>query len=286
MDTEGGVAEEKGSSSPRVSAQVSSVVQKNVGIRVYPPALDFVGVEFGPLYVMTVSVQNTDSKVRRIRIKPPTSKFFRLAYFPNTAVAPGLDAEFEVEFQALVEQDYHDSLVVYSGDDEIEIPLHAYTPAPNIEFETFCDLGVVVLGNKISKFVEFTNFGHRQGEISIECDDTNFIISPTKFVIGPKGHFIDQDKDGRMEEDEWVDFPRDQWSQKIRVEIVGQDIGPLRALAQIKVKGVDGSRVLDMNAEIVDQRLELVPTGGGGGKAVTSIPFGIMYFGESRVCFI
>ena len=74
-----------------------------------------------------------------MRIKPPETTFFRLAYFPNTAVAPGLDAQFEIEFQALVEKDYHDKLVIYSGDETIEAPLHAYTPAPNIEFDTFCE---------------------------------------------------------------------------------------------------------------------------------------------------
>lgn len=61
----------------------------NALLRVYPPAVEFVGVEFGPLYVLTVSVQNADSKVRRVRIQAPSSPFFRLSYFPDTAVAPG-----------------------------------------------------------------------------------------------------------------------------------------------------------------------------------------------------
>ena len=69
---------------------------KKSRLRVFPPAVEFYGVEFGPLYVITVSVQNADTKVRRVRIRAPETNYFRLSYFPDVAVAPGLDAKFEV----------------------------------------------------------------------------------------------------------------------------------------------------------------------------------------------
>eukprot|EP00941_MAST-03F_sp_MAST-3F-sp1_P000816 g816.t1 len=279
---EEGVLETKGGGNDN-----SSVTNKpkqfgvSPNMRVYPPALDFIGVEFGPLYVMTLSVQNTDSKVRRVRIIPPKTNFFRVAYFPNTAVAPGLDVQFEVEFQAAVEKDYHDKITVISGDESIEVPLHAYLPAPNIEFDPFCDLGVVVLNSSATKYIEFMNSGHRPGDVEIECEDENFEISPLKFQLGPKGRFIDQDRDGRMEEDEWVDYPRDQWTSRVRVEFVGTEVGPVRGVARVKLKGRSGIRVLDINAEVVDQRLELVPIGGDG-PSIEEIPFGTVYYGEKR----
>ena len=80
----------------------------------YPPEVSFEGVEFGPMYVMQVSIQNTSAKVQRVRVIPPATEFFHLNYTPQGSVAPGLDVTFEVEFQATQERDYHDRYVKHA----------------------------------------------------------------------------------------------------------------------------------------------------------------------------
>ncbi len=46
-----------------------------------------------------------------------------------------------------------------AGRDCIELPLVAYAPRPQIEFDDFVNLGAVVLDNNAFKAVEFSNIG-------------------------------------------------------------------------------------------------------------------------------
>jgi hypothetical protein len=42
-------------------------------------------------------------------------------------------------------QFFTDKLVVLSGDDRLEVPLSAAMPTPSIEFESFSNMGLIVL---------------------------------------------------------------------------------------------------------------------------------------------
>ena len=88
--------------------------EKESDLKLFPSTVEFVGVDFGPLFVISVVIQNHGKKVRRIRIKKPETSFFKVSYLPNMAIAPGLEAKFEVEFRASEERDYHDKLIVMS----------------------------------------------------------------------------------------------------------------------------------------------------------------------------
>ena len=52
-------------------------------MRVFPPVVEFHGVEVGTLYVITITIQNTSACVRRVRFKPPCSKAFTLKNEPK-----------------------------------------------------------------------------------------------------------------------------------------------------------------------------------------------------------
>ena len=60
-------------------------------LRVFPPVVEFHGIEEGTLYVLTISIQNVASGVRRIRFLPPQSDAFTLNHEPTVAIASGLE---------------------------------------------------------------------------------------------------------------------------------------------------------------------------------------------------
>ena len=77
-------------------------------MRVFPPVVEFHGVEVGTLYVITITIQNTSNTVRRVRFIPPKTRAFTLRNEPKGGLAPGLDVSADVEFFAETEQDFHD----------------------------------------------------------------------------------------------------------------------------------------------------------------------------------
>ena len=249
-------------------------------IRVYPPAVEFQGIEAGTLYCIVLCIQNASQISRRIRIIPPANPAFRVKFNPGKAVAPGIDVRAEVEFLSNDVVDYTDVLTVVSGTARVEVPLRAFAPAPLVEFDGFANLGVVVLENKVSKVIEFRNIGHKRAEVNIKYDDTQPLsISPTTFFLAPKGAFVDLDKDGRMEEDEFVEGARGVWHTNVTVEFNAQDVGVFRTLAEVEIAG-QPSRMLDVTATVVEQRMELVLPDGGG--QMSSLHFGTLFYGQQR----
>jgi hypothetical protein len=155
-------------------------------LRVFPPVVEFHGIETGTLYVMTLTVQNTGNTVRRVRFQAPKTSAFRIKQQPAPGLAPGLDTTVDVEFFAESEEDFHDKLIVTSGTHAIEVPLHAFAPAPKVVFDGFVDLGLCVAGQSMARYIEFKNEGMIMGEFSIEYDENLPItITPAQGVLHP-----------------------------------------------------------------------------------------------------
>ncbi len=63
------------------------------------------------------------------------------------------------------------------------------------------------------------------------------------------------------------------------MEFTAEALGDFRVLATVRIEG-QSSKSLDVNAAVVEQRVELVLPGGGG--PLSSLHFGALYFGEKR----
>ena len=59
-------------------------------LRLFPPIVEFHGIEESTLYVLEIVIQNVSDTVRTIRFLAPETDAFTLNYVPATAVAPGL----------------------------------------------------------------------------------------------------------------------------------------------------------------------------------------------------
>jgi hypothetical protein len=317
----------EGTTNPIKRQKTSRFGVTNV-LRVFPPVVEFHGIEVGTLYVMTLTVQNTGNTVRRVRFQAPRTSAFRIKQSPAPGLAPGLDTTVDIEFFAESEEDFHDKLIVTSGKHAIEVPLHAFAPAPKVVFDGFIDLGLCVMGQNMARYIEFKNEGMIMGEFNIEFDEnlpititpSSGVLHPTNPLgggrrgetpsLGPAVENEDIDAVAALGEDEGSEeegsddddmsevdsarlgageeaasnnngggqgdlFPQTS-SMKIKIEFHGEDLGAFRGLAKVKLNG-QPDRVLDINAMLVEQRLELVLPEGGG--QVATLPFGTLHFG-------
>jgi hypothetical protein len=251
-----------------------------IDFRCYPPVVNFHGIEPGVLYVLTISIQNFDSRVRRFAIKPPTSPNFVLNHIPSASISAGMELKAEIEFQMQEHCDYHDKITIISGKQILEVPLNAYIPAPDIQFNGFIDMGVIVYQNKNTAVLDFVNDGYAEGSFNITYDEALPIrVTPQQGKLEAKGSFVDKDQDGRMEEDEFVAKDKSLYSKQVKIEFTGENVGNFRELINVELTG-QPDRVIDVSAEVMEQKLQLLLPDGVG--PVSHIPFGCIHFGQTR----
>lgn len=110
-------------------------------LQVFPKQIVFDGVKPNLLYALTFSVMNRSKSTKRIRIIPPSTSAFDLVYTPVAGVASGMEVKGEIEFQLPPDYDptkshaFSDSITVKCETDSIVIPITAFLPAANINFE-------------------------------------------------------------------------------------------------------------------------------------------------------
>ena len=258
-------------------------------LRCFPSVVEFQGIEEGTLYVLTLSIQNVAAGVRRIRFIPPTSGAFTLNHCPSVAVASGLEVRAEIEFQAQELRDYSDKLVVISDDDRLEVPLRAFVPAPRIAFDGFVDLGTIVADNTASYYVDICNEGLLDGSFKVVYDSKlPLTITPREGVIRGRAGRAD---DAALAAGRTVASLDHCHTCRVKVELHPKILGVFRTVAEVHISGKNGTkgagdasdvendvRVLDINANVVEQRLSLVVP--GGGAALTEAPFGTVFYGQ------
>lgn len=233
----------------------------------FPPEIEFQGVTAGPQYVITFTVQNADTVPHRVRIDPPTNPNFTVDTVTTTTISPGLDLKVDVTFSTQESKDCHDSFyIAYDNDGHMEIPLHAYFPHPQFEFQPFIDFGRVVLGNNCSSFIEIRNEGLADGIYEIEVEEgSNLKVSPSKSMLKAKPRYHPEDDES--------------WKEKIRFQFTGNVVGSYRGIATVHVKD-QPDKVIDISATVVDQKLEVLFS--SNRETVDSFSFGPMYYGQQK----
>ena len=262
-------------------------------IRVYPPEVEFAGIEEGVLYVLTISVQNISKDARRFRIVPPATQHFVLNHVPSGSIASGLDIKCEVEFQMTEARDYHDKILILSGDERVELPLRALIPAPRFEFDSFANMGSVIAGSTTTRVVELTNVGYAAGTFSLTppeplADGSTITLSPTTGTliprsqegqVPPRGEDEDSDDDDEEERARRLAAAGSS-SARVTVTLEAKSAGSVRELLPLALSG-QPDRTIDVAATVVDQKLELVMPDGDGAE-LSAVPFGPLHYGEKR----
>ncbi|XP_004614681.2 deleted in lung and esophageal cancer protein 1 [Sorex araneus] len=141
-----------------------------------PPIGFFTDYEIGPVYEMVISLQNTTSTSRYLRVLPPSTPYFSvsLGMFPGNGglVAPGLMCQFVVQFFPDCLGDFDDFILVETQSSHtLLIPLQARRPPPVLTLSPELDCGFCLIGGiKLNRFL---------------CKNVG--LSGGKFCIMPKG---------------------------------------------------------------------------------------------------
>ena len=82
-------------------------------LQVFPRSVEFDEVELDVRYIMTLTIQNISTNALRYQISAPITKYFKVINAPTRLIAPGLDLQFDVQFEAKsLEEDYSDKITI------------------------------------------------------------------------------------------------------------------------------------------------------------------------------
>ncbi len=237
------------------------------GLCVEPSTIKFDSVQPGTLYVMTFSVRNTSKVGQRIRlVHESKSGYFVLNYIPSGTVAPGLDIRGEVECRIPAnsqEMTFMDRIVAIMGNQEVVIPLFACKPYAKIKFNHLIEFGAVVQGQAQTKEITFENVSDIRGSIKLNIPNESFLrITPSNFNLEPAGF-------------------GERSSVTVKFHVDGKDIGFFREVIKVNIAGALDDEILDVTAQVVEQKLTLLANDENGGILETA-NFGNIFFGEKK----
>ncbi|XP_054936117.1 deleted in lung and esophageal cancer protein 1 isoform X4 [Physeter macrocephalus] len=137
-----------------------------------PSIAFFTDYEIGPVYEMVISLQNTTSTSRHLRVLPPSTPYFSLGLgmFPGKGgmVAPGMTCQYTVQFFPDCLGDFDDFLLVEAQSAHtLLIPLRARRPPPVLTLSPVLDCGYCLIGGmKMTRFI-CKNVGFSVGRFCI-----------------------------------------------------------------------------------------------------------------------
>ena len=243
-------------------------------LRVFPPEVHFTDVEPHTTYTCEVTVRNADTRIHTVKILKPITKKFQLAVHgeSNTVkLAPGMSTTFEVSFAADREESFFDRVLVQTESGQAEVPLSAHAPAADVRVDGSLEMGVVAHGSAVATTLTVSNAGPRAAAFKVDWDKTlgaALKIEPAFGEVGP----VNGPDGGRA---------------RISVTCTPPEVGVMRTTVEVTVDGAAHTVPFVLNAAVVPMSLELLRDEPGGG-ALSEMPFGTMYFGDTltRSCVV
>jgi hypothetical protein len=227
---------------------------------IQPSIIRYESVEIGVRYVQNISVRNTTKSAQRIRFIAPKSAYFSLNYIPSGAIAPGLDVIAEVECQlpdAPGQYIFTDTISVVMGSQTIEIPIIANKPAPNVIFNPFLDMGLLLEKQSATATIPFENRGLAPAVVQFKTTrESKFFLEPLKTTIEPGTTCI------------------------LNVRCDTREVGTFREVIPISVTGLLEEMTLDLSAQVLSQRLNLMSA--DKKSILDHVDFGTLYYGQTK----
>ncbi|KAF7689707.1 cilia- and flagella-associated protein 221 [Silurus meridionalis] len=137
---------------PKVShhlleTKIFAKVKSNNIIEVEPSELHFSGFEVGKEYRKAVKIINISTKVIRIHVIPPETKYFRTEHTPMSRLVPGLAHTITVHFRPNEWRYFFDSIRIHcKGEENLLVNVHAYPVIDDLNIPPQIDLSPVPLG--------------------------------------------------------------------------------------------------------------------------------------------
>ena len=228
------------------------------------------------MYEIPVKIYNISKTTKRVNIKHPRGIFKVDTDKRNkqTIIVPGMHLELLVIFetdQPLLKDEFDEVVINSENDFKLVIPLKAYLPQPLIQFEPLINLGFVPVGTKKIDVINFINDGSQEAKIELILDTKNDELSLDKeSLLLPK--FDNKIKEERRKQIVTIIFEPKQTvnlHEKIEVRLITPE-------------GKKDLGVIEIVATSVVQQMSIVFEQGGGPH--TDINFGLLYYGQKRVC--
>ncbi|KAI5090183.1 cilia- and flagella-associated protein 221 [Silurus meridionalis] len=127
--------------------KIFAKVKSNNIIEVEPSELHFSGFEVGKEYRKAVKIINISTKVIRIHVIPPETKYFRTEHTPMSRLVPGLAHTITVHFRPNEWRYFFDSIRIHcKGEENLLVNVHAYPVIDDLNIPPQIDLSPVPLG--------------------------------------------------------------------------------------------------------------------------------------------
>lgn len=250
-------------------------LSKGEPLEIFPPEIVFKDIEPDQTYEVTVSVRNLCQKVRRIRFMPPKTSKFLAEYNNLGAIAGGIQTNIVISFETDHLGNFHDEMVIISEDFSYTLLMHAYQPAPDIQFDPFVNMGLTSVQKEKACLVNFRNEGSRKGTVALNYDKG---ISP-ELIIEPENFTLNSGE-----------------KKLVKMIYNPHEVGIFRCPVEVIVDGQEKVRHIDVNGTCVEHQMSVVapniekimptisdPEGTGQHLSViNSLNFGNMYHGEQK----
>jgi len=211
---------------------------------------------------MTVLVKNVTKKMKRVKVKPPTTNKFFCDYKSSGPLAPGLSMELIISFKTNEEGGtYSDEvLIIPEGEKPIRLPLIAFSKAWHVVYPPFLNFGFLQPSIPGKRALYFSNEGDNPATVSLSptANDASVLIDEPTFEIQPGE------------------------KKAVTVSLTAQGTGEFVTKSISVTIGGEQREPISLNAVIVRQVLSVVFENGAG--QASEINFGSLFFGESREC--
>ena len=129
-----------------------AVPRRDTWIHCNPEKVSFVAYDAGGVYEIPVQLHNTSSLSRRVRVLPPSTRYFSntlLSYqADHGTIAPGMHATFHVRFAPDSLADYDDFIVIQTESESFPLPLHSRRSPPCLTLPQMLQCGHAFAGGE------------------------------------------------------------------------------------------------------------------------------------------
>ncbi|CAM9432851.1 unnamed protein product, partial [Choristocarpus tenellus] len=149
----------------------------------------FKGGEWSPggEYVQRLRVKNVSTKLKKLKYRLPTTKYFSMAYPEVLTLSPGTVQDIHVIFRPIESAEYDD--VVYfkmldgPNSGGFNVPVRALLPTLQVGIPSGLDLGYCQVDSTSNRVFNVKNIGEVPAPFSWEMP-LPFVLSPSKGVVG------------------------------------------------------------------------------------------------------
>ncbi|XP_073329268.1 cilia- and flagella-associated protein 65 [Pagrus major] len=135
-------------------------------------------------FTKTLVLKNIHSKLQKLHVRPPVSKFFTTSIPQTVVISPGTSLSVPITFRPLQRCEYEDSIEFQSKDGSFQVCLHATIPCHALEVPDSVLLPLCAVQHSAHTTFLLRNVSKLQTHFQWECN-APFKLSPEQGLLKP-----------------------------------------------------------------------------------------------------